>query len=274
MSGDFRHVRDVSIPEKGGLVALALDPAALSHSQGPGGRFADVRVLTADNRQVPYLIERRDEPLSVDVSLHGEPAASLPLPASAGSRSIYRIALPQSGLPPSMLIVETSARVFHRTAQLGVLREPDRAHRDRWFDVLTMQAWEHAQAQESAPALSLRLPTVGHAEVWLVVDEGDNAALPLTAARLLLPSYRLRFFAPPNGAVRLAYGRNDLETPRYDLALLAPRVMGASPVEVTAKGETATSAERAFVSPLWFGILVGISALVLVGIIVRLARRA
>ncbi len=64
-------------------------------------------------------------------------------------------------------------------------------------------------------------------ELVLVVDEGDNAPLPLTKARLLLPSYRLRFFHAGGTPLRLVYGRDDLQPPQYDLALLAPRVMGA-----------------------------------------------
>jgi hypothetical protein len=83
-------------------------------------------------------------------------------------------------------------------------------------------------------------------ELWLVVDEGDNAPLPLVHARLLLPSYRLRFFAPAGGGLRLLYGRDDLEPPRYDLALLAPTLMGAAATEVTA-GPTATSEAAAAV---------------------------
>ena len=71
-------------------------------------------------------------------------------------------------------------------------------------------------------------------ELVLVVDEGDNAPLPLTKARLLLPSYRLRFFHAGGTPLRMVYGRDDLQPPQYDLALLAPRVMGAGAREVDA----------------------------------------
>ena len=68
----------------------------------------------------------------------------------------------------------------------------------------------------------------------LVVDEGDNAPLPMTKARLLLPSYRLRFYHAGNAPLRLVYGRTDLQPPQYDLALLAPQVMGAQAAEIGA----------------------------------------
>jgi hypothetical protein len=55
----------------------------------------------------------------------------------------------------------------------------------------------------------------------VVVDEGDNQALPLSAPRLLLPAYRLRFFPMSEAPCLLLYGQRDLEPPRYDLAPLA-----------------------------------------------------
>src|SRR5262249_26988873 len=52
-----------------GLTALSLDAAALAHSAGALGGFADVRVIDASSRQVPYLMERVSEPLSLDLKL-------------------------------------------------------------------------------------------------------------------------------------------------------------------------------------------------------------
>ncbi len=59
----FRHSRTIPAGPAG-LVALPLDAAVLAHSAGPDRGFADVRVLDSTGRQVPYLVERRDEPLT------------------------------------------------------------------------------------------------------------------------------------------------------------------------------------------------------------------
>jgi hypothetical protein len=111
-------------------------------------------------------------------------------------------------------------------------------------------------------------------DLFLVVDEGDNAPLPLTKARLLLPSYRLRFYHTGDASVRLAYGRADLQSPQYDLALLAPRVMGATARELSAAPApgTASASAESFASPrtFWF-VLIG-AVLVLLALIVRLIR--
>jgi len=62
-----------------GVVALAVDPLALAHSRGPGERFADVRILDASHRQVPYVIEHRDEPQVVPLKAErAEPPSRSP----------------------------------------------------------------------------------------------------------------------------------------------------------------------------------------------------
>jgi hypothetical protein len=276
LEGDFRYSRTIGAAERAGLAALPLDASVLSHSQGPSSRFSDVRIGDSSNRQVPYLLERRDEPLAIDLAIAPPSASQMPPlpPAHGGSRSVYRVQLPDRRLPGASLTVETSARVFQRSVQVGIVRPADRNRRDAWFDVVAATTWRHTDEQTAAPALALHVEPSDASELWLVVDEGDNAPLPLDRARLLLPSYRLRFFAPSGGGLRLVYGREDLQPPRYDLSLLAPKLMGAAATEVTAGPESARAQSAAFISPRWFWILLGASVVVLLGLIVRLARRA
>jgi hypothetical protein len=60
------------------------------------------------------------------------------------------------------------------------------------------------------------LPLIGRfQELLLVVDEGDNTPLPVTAARLL-PAHRLRFFRERNAPLRFVYGNVNMTPPRYD----------------------------------------------------------
>jgi hypothetical protein len=64
---------------------------------------------------------------------------------------------------------------------------------------------------------------VEHRRLLVAMEHGDNAPLQLAAARLLLPAWRLRFFHP-GPPLELLYGAPAVEAPRYDLALLAPRL--------------------------------------------------
>ena len=110
----------------------------------------------------------------------------------------------------------------------------------------------------------------------MLVEEGDNTPLPITSARILLPAYRLRFFREPGATLRLAYGRQDLTPPSYDLALLAPQVLGVAATEVEAASEPAAqsaASSATLVSPLLFWAALVVAVIVLLGLIARLLRK-
>jgi hypothetical protein len=274
----FKYIRIVGGDRPGGrLVALPLDAHVLTYSRGHASRFADVRLIDAASRQIPYLVERREEPLAVVLAVRPAPdAVAQGIERSEGSRgrSVYVLTLPYPRMPAGTLVIETSARVFDRSVRLGIQRPPDRERREAWLDMSAMKPWRHAD--ESGPARPLTLPveTADRTELVLVVDEGDNPVLPLTTARLLLPSYRLRFYHPLEREVRLVYGRDDLREAQYDLALLAPRVMGARAEEVSASAITggAPTPPASIVSPRAFWAMLGVAVLVLMVLIVRLLR--
>ena len=262
----FRHLRNVP-PGDAGLVVLTLDAAALAGSAGPRGRFADVRIIDAHGRQVPYLVERRNEPHSLDV-----PLDRMTKPRAAGPQSVYRLTMPFASLPEARLILSTELRVFDRHVTVGVERAADRSHRDVWIEDLASERWVHADRERPAPSLALSIPTTAATSLVVAIDEGDNSALSLGPARLLLPSYRLRFYRGAGEPLQLAYGRDDLAAPRYDLALLTPQVLGVTPTEVTAEGEAdrARPGAGALSSPWLFYAVLGIAVLVLLVFVVRL----
>ena len=278
LEGEFPYSRPLlSIPSAGGLITVPLDAAILSHSRGPNERFADVRIVDADHRQVPYLLEQQAAPLALAVSLRPEsvlPAAIESAGALSAHRSAYRIELPYDRLPAGTLVVETTARVFQRIVRLVAVRPADRTHRGPYGDVLSTTNWTHREDEAATAVLSLPVESAGQTALWLIVDEGDNAALPLSAARLLLPSYRLRFFAPAGRPLRVVYGRADLEPPRYDLSLLAGKIADSPATEVFAGAEPARAVQAPLISPGWFTVLMGGAAAVLLLIIARLVRRA
>ena len=79
-----------------------------------------------------------------------------------------------------------------------------------------------------------------------------------------------------DSALRLVYGRADLSAPQYDLALLAPQVLGASAADLAAgpeQGARRTTEEPPCSSgPAVFWAAMGLATVVLLGIIVRLVR--
>ena len=265
-----------TIPDgRPGAVALVVDPLALAHSRGPNEHFADVRILDSANRQVPYVVEYRDEPLIVPLTPErADPPVSLPGGVKRPNSSSYRLRLPCANLPGFQIAIETSARVFQRGVQLGVVRSPDRRSRTARLETIAATTWGHVVAEEAPSALTLSVAPGDASELWLSIDEGDNSALPITAVRLLLPSYRLRFYRPARSALLLAYGRTDLLAPRYDLALVSADLLNAGAAEVTPLAERSVrGARRAFVTPVQFWIFLAIAVAILLGLIVRLVTR-
>jgi Protein of unknown function (DUF3999) len=268
----FRYHRPIPA-SPAGLTSLLLDAAVLAHVSDVG----QVRICDASGRQIPFILEKRAEPLSIDLP----PLSLLRSAEAAASRvSKYRVELPYASLPPSRLVVTTAARIFERnvTLLLRPARPPEGAGRrdDEDLETVASAAWRHADADTPAPALVLDLPTLEVKTLELDVDEGDNRPLPLGVPRLLLPTNRLRFYRPAQDSLTLLYGNPDLAAPRYDVALLSASLLGAPAGEIalaTEKGPEPptppvdTNGTRIF----WAALIV--ATLLLLVVIARLVRR-
>jgi hypothetical protein len=237
------------VPEtKAGLTVLMLDAHVLAHSNA----LNDVRLADAEGRQVPYLVEHRAEPLTVKLAL--------PARGASGSKSVYRIELPYANLPASALLLTTNARVFDREVSV----------RHRRGGIIASSTWRSEEPELPPPALRIELPARAPRALELVVDEGDNAPLPLQSVHLLLPSEALRF-SHPGTPLFLFYGNRRTSAPRYDLSLLAPRLFAEPARELAlgaAPGVRAADDDRDGRKLFWIGIV--IAAVVLVALLLRL----
>ena len=275
----FRYSRTVSDGPPG-LLAVPLDAAVLAHISGRlRGDFADLRVVDAAGRQLPYLLDRRAEPLVVALP----PAAPVgeTLTRFGSHTSVYRLTLPYAALPPARLVLRTSARVFEREVRVLVEPSPGERRKRDAAQTVASATWRHAEPDTAAPALTLGLPTLATAEVLLAVSEGDNPPLPLAAPELLLPSWHVRLFRGVPGELRLLYGQSQLSPPRYDLALLAPTVLASPALETALSAELeVTRSESVILRPATFWALMVAAVVVLLVLIARLvhgqdaARRA
>lgn len=269
-AGAFRYSRPLPGNQRG-LTAVMLDVAILAHSN-----LSDIRIAGSDGRQVPYLLEKLEEPLTIDLPMleAANPPERLAdrQHGGAGARSFYRLRLPHESLPVLRLVLETSARVFQRHVSIWIEKDPGDPRHEAWTTSLANAAWRHGDPETAAPPLVLELLPLKTTEVLLMVEEGDNAALPLGRPKLLLPGYRLRFFREDEGALSLLYGNRDLSAPRYDLALLAPRLVGAAAMEITLGPETAPAAEAETVPRKVFWLVLILATGVLLTLIVRLIR--
>ena len=182
--------------------------------------------------------------------------------------------LPFQDLPPARLVFTTSARVFRRDLRILIERNPFDDRQEPWTETIAQATWSHADPETAAQALILKIPSLKMTEAMVMVDEGDNSPLPITSAKLLLPAYRLRFFRGNDAALKLYYGRRDLDTPRYDLAILTPRLVGAAAEEIPLGPEV--EVHQVTTHPLslklFWGILIGAVAVLLI-LIARLVKK-
>jgi hypothetical protein len=264
----FRFSRIVEAAPPG-LAAVRIDSFVLARSD-----LSDLRIAAPDGRQLPFLLERRDEPL--DLPLEKREVGEERPPAGIGGRglTVHALSLPERVLPGSRLVLSTLSRVFSR--EVRVYADPEGP---RGPELLATGSWVHADPDRKASHLSLELPPLRTERLVVVVDDGDNAPLPI-AARLLLPSYRLRFFHP-GSQLELLFGA-DLSAPQYDLALLAPRLRAAAAREVAlapaaARASGAAAAEAgpapSRAARLAFWIALGAAVVGLLALVARLLGR-
>lgn len=254
-SSDFRYRRAVPAGART-LTSLLLDADVLARSND----LADVRLVDDKDRQVPYVVETRPDPLKI--------ALTIAPPRREGSTSIYRFTLPYTTLPSgTSLALTTRARVFERHVTLRA----DRGENERENPVSLDNTWWRSTSSP-APPLTFHVDLRGVRALELVIDEGDNAPLELASAELLVPSQALRFFHP-GGALRLLYGNAAASTPRYDLSLLAPRLFEQPAVEVGlgASVAPATAAEKSR-EPWVFGVVIAVAVIALLAVIAALVR--
>jgi hypothetical protein len=250
--GDFQYVRPLgAIPR--GVVSLTLDPHALSRSH----ELRDVRIVDAKSNQVPYLVTPLPSPTVVPLSV--------PRPTREGKQSVYRVAFPFESLPSgSELELTTSGQVFERDV---LLRRPlDESH-GREPEVIERLHWM------STP--TLRSGLASGRSIEIVVDEGDNAALPIVSAKLLLPAFALRFVSP-GSPLTLVYGNPSIDSPRYDLALISSQLLGQPARVIALTGAPMTEPQEKQQQPRLFGVAIGIAVVVLLIVLARLvsAQRA
>jgi hypothetical protein len=270
----FEYLRDVPAGPAG-LVTIPLDAAVMAHSGIANRHLTDLRVVDRSNQQIPYLLEKRDEPLIVDATVERRD-----LPAGVektdGTTS-YVARLPYVQLPNAQLVLTTRARVFKRAVTLGTVkaateREPARFARH------SSNVWVHADESLPAPSLTFGLPERPNGELYLLVEEGDNQPLPIEKATVLLPSYAIRLFRAADQPLRLIYGKDAVPAPRYDLQLLAPQLMGRRAEEVTIGGEqpfgtAAASLSAELVPPAVFWTVLALAVVILLAMVARLMRR-
>lgn len=251
----FRYER--GLPQTpAGLTVVLLDPEVMAHSS----ELRDVRIIDRSSRQVPYVVEHRHEPLMVPLTVP-------PRTTRQNNKSVYSLRLPHERMPAGARIaLTTSGRVFQRNVEVWQSADERRGSE---AIPLTNAMWRSMDPSQTPPVLTFDVPSNSQS-LEIVVAEGDNAPLPIAAAKLYMPGYALRFYHP-GAPLSLIYGNPQARAPEYDLALLAPRLFQEKAREVRLLKTTARSGEDGEAKERrYFWIAIAVVALALLALLVRL----
>lgn len=247
-----------------GVQELELDPAALA---GARADFADLRLLRAGH-QIPFILERTA--LARSLVLTAEPAPDVKRP----SVSVWRLTLPHAGLPLVRLALATDTPLFQRQFRLY---EKVAASDGRTYErTLASGGWSRTPEPGSPRTrvfdLGDRLQTD---TLYLETDNGDNPPITLASVKAEHAVVRLVFKTVETDGFELAYGNPRAAAPRYDLSLVAVKLLtvGRSPARLGAEETDPEGFARSALRHLKGGVAFwGALALVVVVLLVVVAR--
>ncbi len=203
--------------EAAGVQELELDPEVLARSQAD---FADLRLLH-DGNQIPYLSEQPK--LTRSLALIPAAAPDPPRP----SVSIWQVRLPQAGLPFRRLVLTSATPLFQR--EFRIYEKSIGADGRAEVRMLATGTWSRTPAPDVPETRTFDLGgRVRTDTVWIETDNGDNPPLALGAVQVIYPVVRLIFKVAATDGLALAYGNKSANAPRYDLSLVAGKLLTSS----------------------------------------------
>ena len=211
---DWKFRKEVRLA-RAGAQQLELDLQVLAHAQ-PG--FADLRLVRA-GRQVPYIIERT----SIRRAL--TPMVTATNDAKDKTLSRWMLELPEKRLPVTRLTCATRSPLFQRNVTLYEVATDERG--EKYRRPLTSAAWtqtpEHANQEFT---LTFDGPLQSDT-LFLETPNGDNPPIVLDKFQVSYSATRVLFKGKPDDALYLYYGNPHAASPRYDLSLVAGKLLAA-----------------------------------------------
>ena len=200
-----------------GVQELELDLAALARSRSD---FADLRVVREGN-QIPYVLEQPALARSLTLAPVATPDPKRP------SVSVWQLRLPQAGAPLRRLVLASATPLFSREFRIYEKLSTPEGH--AYEATLASGNWSR-MPEPGVPEtrifdLTDRLRTD---TLWIETDNGDNPAIALGTVQAVYPVVRLIFKVADTGGFELIYDNPAANTPRYDLSLVAVKLLTSS----------------------------------------------
>lgn len=265
-SQDWKFARPVKIAQAG-VQELELDPEALA---GARVDFADLRLLR-DGNQIPYVLEQPALARSLPLTPVSVPDARRP------NVSVWRLTLPQANLPLRRLVLSSATPLFQR--QIRVYEKLTGQNGATYENTLASGPWHRTPEPGVPETRTFELPArVQTSTLWIETDNGDNPPIVLSGSQATYPVVRLVFKTAETEGFSLAYGNPGSAAPRYDLSLVAAKLVassrevaqfGVGPASVFAKKTPGGMSG----GPFFWGAL-ALVVIVLLGIVAKLLPKA
>ena len=248
--------------DRPGVQELELDLEALAHSQSG---YADLRVVREGN-QIPYVLEQPALARSLMLTPVATPDPKRP------SVSVWQLHLPHSGAPLRRLVLASTTPLFQR--DFRIYEKLGTAEGRAYEATLASGNWsrtpEPGMSETRLFDLSARLQTD---TLWIETDNGDNPAIALGAVQVVYPVARLIFKTADTTGFALIYGNPAANAPRYDLNLVAAKLLTSSrTVAKLAAGDPSSATHRSFSGLKGGALFWAALALVVVVLLVVVAK--
>ncbi len=236
--------------------AALSDVAYLDLSGRMAGEVASIRIVDGANRQIPYVVETG--------------ARSRPRPAALRTtqregRTIAELSGLDPAEPPDAVTLSAAGPEFF-SREVRVVEIARDARGPAQERLLGAAHWERQPGATPAP-LTIPIAPPQERVLSIEIENGDNAPVILAKAQIHVPFVRLDFVPPPGESLTLLSDNPQASAPRYDLAMLAERVL-AAPARPAALGPAAAAPPQAAL-PKWFWAAVAAAALLVALALVR-----
>ena len=233
-AGDWTFVRPFRVEGNEDLYSLTLSPEDLSRGRAD---LADLRVVDAAGRQVPYIVERDAETVSVPL-----PTAPEAPRGGRAANSAFSLSLASAGgaerLAVSAIELQIVEGYFQRRATV-LQRDPAAPQGLRVVGGATIGA-SSRDGESTGAVVRIPLGRVTAPDLVVEIENGDNAPLTVRSAAGIATVPRLTFKAGP-GEYRLLLGNATADAPSYEIDALRRDVLDYSAVPVPAGWLAATA---------------------------------
>ncbi|HWZ84827.1 MAG TPA: hypothetical protein VN032_01415 [Thermoanaerobaculia bacterium] len=247
--------RPIQLPPSGGVAFL--DFYDLERG------LADIRIVDAMNRQIPFVVEQGSHEHRHEVRLE---------PTNTGTRTTARILdLENADALNAIEIAASGPDYFSREVSVVEERRDGRGVTEA--RTLGTARWER-KPDERAPVL--RIPIARPVDVRdplsIEIENGENVPITLTHGWALTSAVRIDFMFNAGEPLYVLSGNREASSPAYDLDMLASTVLSL-PANAAGLGPAAEMAPPKAPLAAWFWVAIGVTVSLLVFELARTLKR-